>query len=420
MGKHIMGKISAFVENKTVSNGIWLYVLQAFNTIFPLITVPYITRVLGAEKYGVFSGAVNMFTYLQSFVEFGFSLSATRQVSIEERNGELNRLFSLVLWARIMLYGFAWAFVGSYILVVDDTNEAKQALLVLCIGLMAYCIQQNWLFLGKQDMKVVSITNVISRVIATTLIFTFVRSSEDLLVYCVLYSASPFLSNLLGLLVAKKKYNLTIIGVPLKDVIQFLKKNIYIFFTQFGSVVFSSVGVTCLKIFTSDYDVGVYSAIYKIPYVVLLAWGPISQVIFPISCARFSQGSRAGLKFVRNMKVLFLAIFIFLVFLVSIAAKPILNIVVGQEYVEYVFIVYPLLAWVVLGILNNFYGVQTLVAAGRDREYGKCFRYGLFFTVLFSAVFTYIWGIYGAAVAPVFAEGILYMIFRYKVKQIIR
>ena len=96
--------IKYILKKKSVNNGLWLYALQFFNTIIPLITIPYITRILGAEQYGIFSLALNFTSYLQVAVEYGFALSATRQVAFLKNDKDLNKLFVSVISARFILY----------------------------------------------------------------------------------------------------------------------------------------------------------------------------------------------------------------------------------------------------------------------------------------------------------------------------
>lgn len=67
-------KITSLLKSKVLVNSAWLIVLQVFNTVVPLLTLPYITRVLGTSNYGVFSLALNWITYFQVIVEYGFGL----------------------------------------------------------------------------------------------------------------------------------------------------------------------------------------------------------------------------------------------------------------------------------------------------------------------------------------------------------
>ena len=95
-------KVRDIVHKTSFKNGVWMYLLQFFNAIVPMLTIPYITRILGAAQYGVFSMALNIVTYLQVVVEYGFGMSATRKVALFEREN-IDRLFTAVLFSRIFL-----------------------------------------------------------------------------------------------------------------------------------------------------------------------------------------------------------------------------------------------------------------------------------------------------------------------------
>ncbi|MCB7065273.1 oligosaccharide flippase family protein [Enterocloster citroniae] len=82
MEKESILSIKSILEKKSVKNGAWMYLLQIFNTIVPLLTLPYITRILGASQYGMFSIAINIITYFQVIVEYGFGMSATRKLPV--------------------------------------------------------------------------------------------------------------------------------------------------------------------------------------------------------------------------------------------------------------------------------------------------------------------------------------------------
>ena len=76
-----MSRIRNLLKRPAINNAIWLYLCQIVNSILPLITLPYITRVLGAAGYGVLALAINIIGYFQVIVEYGFDLSATRVIA---------------------------------------------------------------------------------------------------------------------------------------------------------------------------------------------------------------------------------------------------------------------------------------------------------------------------------------------------
>ena len=114
------------LNSKVVKNGMWLVVLQIFNMVVPLLTIPYITRVLGTTNYGIFSLALNWVTYIQVIVEYGFAFTGARQVSISSDNN-LQKLFSRIITARLILMSFSYVTVNifGYLLSIDNVSMIK-------------------------------------------------------------------------------------------------------------------------------------------------------------------------------------------------------------------------------------------------------------------------------------------------------
>lgn len=411
-------KIKELLKKKSVNNGLWLYALQFFNTIVPLLTIPYITRILGATQYGVFSLALNYTSYLQVVVEYGFALSATRRVALLKSDDELSALFVSVISSRFILYFISIFITGIYVLLTNRNQEFYWCLIILAVALVGYCFQENWLFQGKQEMRFISISGIIARTITTSCIFLFVRSRDDILLYCILYSLSPIVINLIGTIIAVYRYKLKWKWISFKEIVFTLKDGMYVFFTNLSSKVFGAIGVTFLGVFESDYQVGVYSALYKIPYVIMILWLPISQVIYPISSKKIIDSYASGRVFINKMRNYCLILFAGIALVVGLLSKQLSHILFGEEYSKYHYIIIPLLVWMILGILNNFVGIQTLVGSGHDKEYSKAFQIGVICTILFNLVFIYFFGIIGASVAPMFSEGVLFLLLMQQVKKL--
>ena len=144
--KKIKGILDYLLNKKSVKNGLWIYALQIFNTVIPLITLPYITRILGAENYGTFSLQLNLTAYLQVVVEYGFGLSATRQVALAPPKKSLSKLFTQVMASRIFLFLLSLSAVLIYIAFNNQSTTENVCLFILVFALFAYCFQQNWIF----------------------------------------------------------------------------------------------------------------------------------------------------------------------------------------------------------------------------------------------------------------------------------
>ncbi len=401
--------VSNFWKKKAVNNGVWLYFLQICNTVIPLLTLPYITRILGASKYGMFSLSINLVGYLQVLVEYGFGMSATRKVALfdEDDSNKLNKLFSGVLYSRIVLFFISVLVSLIYIVASNLNDERGLCLLILDISLIGVFLQLNWLYQGKQEMKVISISNIVARVLSMCGIFLFVKRPEDLLIYCVLYALSPVLVSILGLIIAYRKYHIHLIKLRKEEIFSELKSGWYVFTTQLSSKIFGAIGITFLGIFSTDFDVGIYSAVQKIPYIMLLIWNPISQVLYPISSRRMSDSFKEGKIFINNVRKYFLLIFGMVACITALFAKTFIGILFGEEYASYYTIIFPLLIWVLLGINNNFLGIQIMLGSGHDKEYSRCFQLGVLCTIGFNFFLIYNFKSWGAAIAPAISEAIL-------------
>ena len=129
-------------------------------------------------------------------VEYGFAMSATRKVALSDKivihlAKHFQRFFRCILL--MVCFGIT---VGYIFL---NRNQLSQCfcLMILMITLFGNCIQLNWLFQGMQQMKYITIVSMISRTITVIMTFVFVKSINDLFLYCLLYAISPVISGML-------------------------------------------------------------------------------------------------------------------------------------------------------------------------------------------------------------------------------
>lgn len=415
----MINKINRLVHKKSFENGVWLYLLQFFNMVLPLVTLPYITRILGASRYGSFSIALNIIGYLQVVVEYGFELHASREVATKGKK-YLSKHFTTVIATRFLLTGLCVLIGIIYACVNIDEYEISISFIILLMCLLGYCFQMNWIFQGLQEMRFISIVNVLTRTISTILIFFIVKTDKNLFLYCFLYSLSPLLSGWISCLLAKKRYNLDFVRIRVTDIIDELKSSFYVFTVHMSSRIFGSIGITFLAVFSNNVEVGIFSAIQKIPNLLIALWAPINQVIYPISSKYFSKSIEDGVKYVSKIRSYIIPFFTIGVLILSVASKGIVELMYGQEYAVFFYWIIPLLFWVLISIDNNFWGIQILLANGFDKEYGKVFQIGVVTTIFINGVFIYYWKGFGASIAPVASELVFNLLLRKTIRDVIK
>lgn len=415
-------KINKIIKSKVFKNGIWLTVLQIVNTIIPVITIPYITRILGTSEYGVFSIALNWILYFQVLVEFGFGLSGARKVALlkEEDNNKLNQVYNNIISSRILLFIVSFILLNIIALISGFNFRIYISMLILFLMILGTTFQLTWLFQGKQDMKFITIINVISRAISVTLIFIFVKSSSNLYLYCFLYSITLFLSSIISNIIAYKKYNLIFKFAKIKDIKYEINDAKYLFASSAMTKIFSSFGITVLGIISTTSITGIYSAIYKIPYVLTMFFSPVSQAIYPYNSLLFKDNFNKGVKNVKRICIPIFVLFLLLSLVIILFRNIIVDILFGNEYSNYSIIVIPLVLQFLFAIFNNFLGIQIFVASGNQKRYSNALVIGCVLIVVFNIILGKLYGIYGIATASTLSEMSLTIALLFNYKKILK
>ena len=412
-------KLTALLKSKVLINSVWLIVLQVFNTIVPLLTIPYITRVLGTSNYGVFSLALNWITYFQVIVEYGFGYTGARKVSIYE-DDKLQVLYSRIITARIMLLcgtflvmnGLSWGLrVGI------DQYVSMNILFLVVLGV---AFQLTWLFQGKQDMKFITIINAASRLISVLMVFSLIHHENHLYLYCICYAVTFLFSAFLSILLARKKYGLKVKLCKVSDALLEIKDGWHLFISQAMSKIFSGIGTTVLGVVATSSVVGIYSAIYKIPYIMVLFFSPVSQALYPHISGCFSKSFESGRRTAVGVAKVVVPAFALVGLAIILFRKQLILIAFGKDYLEYSIIIIPLVMWMLLSVINNFMGIQFLVASGNQKLYSQAFMVSSFVTVVLNLLLGSIYGIYGVSTAAPVGEVILTLLLFFYVRKVNR
>lgn len=395
------------LKSDVVKNSIWLFVLQIANMVLPFLTIPYVTRVLGAAGYGEYSIAYNWMTYFQVFVEYGFALGGARQIAISDSVEEDNKNFSEIITSRFCLFILSVITINVICLITGTDKSEYCNVMILMLVVFSIVFQANWIFQGKQQMKFITIVNVIGRVISVILILVFVKSSHHAKLYCFFYSVTFLFSSLIGLLIAMKRFHLKYKIAPMRNVVSAIKENFPLFASAAISRLFGNVGITILGVFVTDEVVGGYSAVYKIPYIMTLFYSPIGQALYPYISKRYKTDELNARKLLKRIAICVFGAFV-LCGLIIISFKDfIVGGFLGEEYTAYSTLIIFLIPQMLFGIINNFLGVQTLVAYGMQRIYAICILIGVVGLVLINFILCPFIGALGTAIAALCSEVLL-------------
>lgn len=171
----IKKQIAASKEGRTVfANFGYLSLLQVAGYVFPLISMPYLARVIGAEGFGKIAFASAIVVWIQTISDWGFNLTATRDVAQNRNNKELvSRIFSNVLWARSVLTLLSGIILLLVVLLVPYLRENADIIFVTFLLVPGYILFPEWFFQAIEKMKYTTFFNLFLKLVFTVAVFVF-------------------------------------------------------------------------------------------------------------------------------------------------------------------------------------------------------------------------------------------------------
>ena len=193
------------------SNFAYLSSLQIASYIFPLISIPYLARVLGVDGLGKISFAAAIIIWIQTIADWGFDMTGARNVAqARDDKKEVSKIFSDIFWSRIFLMFCSFLVLLLLLLIVPKFRENYVIILFTFLYVPGHILFPAWFFLGLERMKYSTILNVISKLIFIVAIFIFIKDKDDYILQPVLVASGYFLSGIIALyfIFVKWKYRL--------------------------------------------------------------------------------------------------------------------------------------------------------------------------------------------------------------------
>ena len=263
-----------------LSNFISLSFLQGANYILPLITLPYLVKVLGIDKFGLVMLAQSVSLFFLIAVNFGFDISGTREIAIlKSQKKDISKTFWSIIIIKLALVITCSVILFIIVKSVNRFNE-NETIYFLSYGVVVgQSIFPDWYFMGIEKMKFVTITNVTAKVIFTILIFLFIKSEQDFYYVPIFNSFGFILAGVLGFSLALRQIKFVL---PSKTLIKSLfVDSVSLFIGKFFTNFYTSTNLIILSFFTGDVLVGVYSSIEKLLTAIRSVYIPIYQSVFP-------------------------------------------------------------------------------------------------------------------------------------------
>lgn len=403
--------------NTTKKNYIYHTLYQVITIITPLITTPYISRVLLSGGIGEYS---YYYTNVQYFVIIGnLGFSTYGQIEIakyQEDRLKRTKIFWEIFYSRFFVFAGTFLFYFIYFLLCQN----KMLVIILGLLLLSSAIDICWLFFGMDNFKSVSMRNIYVKLGGIIGIFLFVKTKDDVWIYTLILS----LTTLLGSIAMWKKLNHYVDRFSVKecDLKQHYKPAIAFFLPNIATSIYTMADRTMIGMITdSNEQVGIYEEAHKIEQILIQFLLSVS-VVYRSQMARLFHENNVD-KINDNiqsaLKVIFFFSFPMCFGLMAISEELVLGFL-GEGFIESIPLlnIFALLL-VIISISNSMSNMYLIVTNKQDK-----FRRGIYIgasvNIIGNIILIPIIGAMGAAISSVIAEVVILVVFYYYSKDYYR
>ena len=277
-----MKNINSQDKKVLVKNFTHLSSLKIITTFLPLVTLPYVLRVIEFEKYGIIVMATALVSYFYSLTDFSFKISGTRDIAVfKHSQKKINIIVSQVFTIKSLFLLISFAILSIIIFSYQPFYENRLIYFLTSFSLLGYAYSLDWFFLGMEKMQYISIIQIVVKSLFTILVFVLINVKSDFWIYPLLISSSTVLITLVSLILLITKFKVRFVQPKLKSIIRLIKIHIPLFINQFLPNLYNNTSTFLLGIFTSYELVGVFGTIKKVTTFGESLLNIISRVFYP-------------------------------------------------------------------------------------------------------------------------------------------
>lgn len=389
------------MSKSIAKNFMYNLLFQIVNLFMPLITVPYVSRILGKEGIGVYSYTLSITQYFVILGMLGISMYGNRQIAyVRDDKEKMSKAFWSITFLKIITTS------GSLIIYMSIFGFNKtygQIYLIQSMNIIAAMIDISWLYMGLEDFKKTVTRNLVVKIIGVMCIFTFVKSYNDLYKYIAIYGFMNLFGNLVMWMYVPK----TVLKVKVRfcDIKEHFIPAMQLFIPQIAIQVYVVLDRTMIGLLSNIGEVGLYEQSQKIVKLVLSLVTSLGVVMLPRMSNIFANGDNEKMNVYLNKSLQGVA-YVSIPMSVGLAA-------VSSEFVPWFFgpdfktvsylmiILTPILFLIAM---SNVIGIQYLMPANRTKEFTFSVTTGAIINVTLNFLLIPKYKAIGACIATVIAE----------------
>lgn len=385
-------------------------ILTVAGIIFPLITFPYISRVLLVEGSGKVAFATSVVTYFTMFASLGIPTYGVRACAIVRDNKE--KLSKTVQELLIISGGttlLTYIVFGISLFVIPEFAQERTLLLIVGLGIGLNTIGVQWLYNALEQYSYITTCSILFKVIGMVLMFLLVKESSDYQIYGGVYVIASFGSYVLNFICLRKFVTFQKTGTY--QFKQHLKHIMVFFAMSAGASIYLNLDVVMLRFLQSNEAVGYYNAGIKVKTVLVTCVTSLGTVLLPRLSYYIETADKKAFQLMvgKAFRFVFVAASAVTVYF-SIFARESILLLSGEAFLPAVGPMMILMPTVLLIGLSNVTGIQILTPNGREREVMYSIWGGAILDFVLNLIVIPKFSANGAALSTLLAEGMVLLL----------
>lgn len=389
------------MDKKIAKNLMYNVLLQIVTLFLPLITTPYVSRVLGREGIGVYSYTLSIVQYFIILGTLGISTYGNRAIAyVRDDKKKMSNTFWAICILRFTTTGIA---LVIFILVFGFKREYSHIYIIQSINVLAAMLDISWLYMGLEEFKKTVTRNLLVKIVGVIFIFIFINERSDLNKYVIINALMVFLGNVVMWVYVPK--TVTLEKITFKDIKRHIIPAIKLFIPQIAIQVYAILDKTMLGTLSNTGEVGIYEQSQKIVKLVLGLVTSLGVVMLPRMSNIFAKGNTKKMNEYLNNSLKGVA---YISIPMAIGLASISNEFVpwffGEEFCEVSLLMTILTPILFLIAISNVLGTQYLLPSNRTKEFTASVTVGAMINVILNLLLIPKYKAVGACISTVLAE----------------
>ena len=398
------------MDKATSKNIIFNMIKTISSIVFPIITFPYVARVLGAENVGKVNYSDSIVSYFSLIATLGITTYAVRESSkVRDDKEKLNLIVSELLSINIITTIISYLLLFLTLFFVPFLHPYVTIILIQSISMIFSVIGADWLNSAMEDFKYITIRTFMFQVFSLVSLFLFVRKKEDYFYYVIITLIAHSGANLLNFFY-RRRYCAPKFTFQMQWK-KHLKPIMLLFAMLISQTLLNNMDISMLGFMKSDYDVGLYSTAYRVINIISQLVTSIAWVVMPQLTIAFQE---INYKKINMLLEEIVSVTCFLgipcVMGIIVYAKEIVLVIGGKEYAGAAICLQILAISMLISFFGGIIGNMIFLPSGRDKRFMVACICATIVNLLCNLIVIPRFGIEGASVATVISSLVIFVI----------